>query len=417
MIWAGTRWHIDKSGAAVRLAMDVADAVWIAAKENRTKEVVQFASKTSGRGALNAMLELASADLPVAVDELDSDPWLLNCPNTTVDLRTGSGNLHRREDYITQQCPTRFVPDAPCPVWEAFLYSIFQQDIDLIHFIQRYLGYCLAGVISEQILVVCYGTGSNGKSTLLNVLQLVLGDGYCNAAPQGLLMEKKTDSHPTELADLFGKRLVIAQETNQGSRLAESTVKQLTGGDTISARRMREDFWTFKPTHKLVLATNHKPRIKGTDHAIWRRLVLIPFEQRFWNPAKGESGPEHLRQNKDLLMKLAAEAEGILAWMVRGCLDWQQSGLQIPDSVRTATAAYRSEEDTVGRFVSECCITEELSRVKFSDLYARLEQWGNESGDNIPSRKFVSQWLKENGYRDKQSGVRWYIGIRLSSET
>jgi putative DNA primase/helicase len=179
---------------------------------------------------------------------------------------------------------------------------------------------------------------------------------------------------------------------------------------------MREDFWTFKPSHKLVLATNHKPRIKGTDHAIWRRLVLLPFEQRFWNPAKGESGPESLRQDKDLPQKLASETEGILAWMVRGCLDWQNNGLQIPDSVRVATAEYRTEEDSVGRFIADCAITGNPFRVKFSDLYDRLEHWCNESGDNIPSRKFLSQWLKDNGYQDKHSGARWYLGIGLRND-
>jgi hypothetical protein len=165
MVWDGTCWNIDTSGSIMRLAMEVADAIWLAAKEYRTKEVVQFAVKTSGRGAITAMLELAAADLPIAVHELDSDPWLLNCPNLTVDLRTGLGRRHQLEDYITRKCPTRFVPDAICPNWEQFLYSICGEDIELVEFIQRYLGYCLTGVITEQVLVVMYGTGSNGKST------------------------------------------------------------------------------------------------------------------------------------------------------------------------------------------------------------------------------------------------------------
>lgn len=414
LLWNGKQWCMDEGDGALRLAMEVADSVWNDAKTNLTREIVQFAARTSNRSALRSMLELAAADLSVAIDDIDSDPWLLNCPNATVDLRGGTAKPHQSGDYITRMCPTNYVPDARCPNWEQFLYSIFTGDIHLMHFVQRLFGYCLTGVNSEQVLVVMYGTGSNGKSTLLKAIQGVLGPGYCCAAPPSLLMEKSAETHPTEVAGLFGQRLVMAQESSQGARLAESTVKQLTGGDTVTARRMREDFWSFNPTHKLVLATNYKPRIKGTDHAIWRRLVLIPFLQRFWNPAKGESGPVELRQDKNLAGKLCDESEGILAWMIQGCQDWQRNGLMIPDRVLMATESYRSEEDTVGRFISECCQTGPDYKVKFSELYDSLEAWCNESGDNLPSRKGLAQWLKDHDYRDKQSGVRWYLGIGLS---
>ena len=163
----------------------------------------------------------------------------------------------------------------------------------------------MTGDVSEQVLAVFYGVGSNGKSTLLNALQTTLGTDFTSAAPPSLLMEKKSEAHPTELAGLFGKRLIVAQETNAGARLAEATVKILTGGDNISARRMREDFWTFAPTHKFVLVTNHRPRILGNDHAIWRRLVLVPFARKFWNPDKSETGPDELKQDKTLAVKLS----------------------------------------------------------------------------------------------------------------
>ena len=414
LTWDGARWQIDDGGAVMRLAMATADSVWHDAKECLTKDVVDFAVATSGHGKLSAMLKLAAADAPVAVDHLDANPWLLNCSNGTVDLRTGELRPHRREDNLTKLCPTNFKPDAGSYHFDRFLEGVF--DGSTIDFMQRFFGYCLTGDVREQILAVFHGIGSNGKSTLLKAIEDTLGTDFSTAAPPSLLIEKKTEAHPTELAGLFGKRLVIAQETNHGARLAEATVKLLTGGDVISARRMREDFWTFPPTHKVVLVTNHRPRIVGNDHAIWRRLVLVPFARKFWNPDKGETGPAELRQDKTLPAKLKAEAEGILAWMVQGCLEWQRSGLQIPDSVRAATAEYRSEQDTLGRFAETCCIRSTAVRVKFSSLYGELEKWCNDGGDNVPSKRFVGSWLKDQGFKEQQANGRWYLGIALKAE-
>lgn len=416
LLWDGTRWHIDDSCAATRLAKTTADSVWIAALECMSDEVIGFAKRTSGHGALAAMLKLAAADLPVSVSDLDANPWLLNCPNGTVDLRTGQLHEHRREDSVTKLCPTEFDPSATCPHFERFLLSVFDENQEAIDFLRRFVGYCLTGDVREQILAVFHGAGSNGKSTLLKAIENTMGTDFAVAAPPSLLMEKKTDAHPTELAGLFGKRLVIAQETNAGARLAEATVKQLTGGDTITARRMREDFWQFDPTHKVILVTNHRPGIAGTDHAIWRRLVLIPFNRRFWNPQKAESGPPELQQDKTLPQKLAAERQGILAWAVRGCTEWQRDGLQIPECVRAATAEYRSEQDTLGRFVKACCLCQPAARVKFSALYEALTQWANDGGEGVPSKRFAGAWLKDNGYQQHTNNGRWYLGIGLKTE-
>ena len=343
--------------------------------------------------------------------------WLLNCSNGTLDLRTGELRQHRHEDNLTKLCPTNFKPEAESYCWDRFLEGVFGGHQPTIDFVQRFAGYCLTGDVSEQILAVCYGVGSNGKSTLLNAIQDTLGLDYAMAAPAALLTVKRNEVHPTELADLFGKRFVVSQETEDGNRLAESLVKQMTGGDRIRARRLREDFWQFVPTHKLVLCTNHKPRVKGTDHAIWRRLVLIPFDHKFWNPDKGEFGPDELRQDKTLPVKLKAEAQGILAWAVRGCLDWQRCGLQIPDSVRAATAEYRSEQDTLGRFAETCCIRSDAVRVKFSAFYSDLEKWCNEGGDNVPTKRFVGSWLKDNGLKERSNNGRWYHGITTKSDS
>lgn len=419
LVWDGTRWNMDCSGAVRRMAMSVGDKIWNDARPQLfVRDVVKFAIRSNCRGALSSMIELAAADVPVMVSELDANAKLLNCPNGVIDLKTGEFRAHRQEDNITKLCPTKFDPDATSYQWDRFLESIFDDEL-IIQYLQRFFGYCLTGYVSEQILSVLWGTGSNGKSTLLNAIRGTLGEDYSCAAPQSLLMQKQTEVHPTELATLFGKRLVIAQETDQGAKLAESTVKQLTGSDAISARRMREDFWTFTPSHKLLLATNHKPRIKGNDHAIWRRVVLIPFEKQFWNPDKGESGPPELEQKKQLFALLEAEKEGILAWMVRGCVEFHRVGLQIPDKIRAATSEYRKQEDCVGRFIEECCLLGDMYKVKFSDLYNALEKWCNESGDNLPSRKGLGQWLKDHEYEDKHSGSRWYmkIGLRDTEQT
>lgn len=408
--WDGTRWKLDDDGAVQRLAASIADAVWHLVANHHTKDTIEFAEKTSKASGINAMLKLAASMLPIRVDELDANHWLLNCPNGTVDLRIGALRPHRREDNLTKLCPTIFNPEAATLSFDHFLDSVFDGSSTLIDFLQRLFGYVITGDVREQCLPIFYGEGSNGKSTLLTAIQDTLGIDYSTTAPPSLLMEKKTDTHPTELAGLFGKRLVVAQETNQGARLAESTVKSLTGGDRVSARRMREDFWEFSPTHKLLLCTNHKPKIKGTDHAIWRRLLLVPFLQKFWNPDKGESGPDELRQDKTLPAKLKAEREGILAWMVQGCHAWQRDGLQVPDIVRTATEVYQGESDTVGRFVSECCLKGDSHRIKFSALFDALKKWCDELGNNLPSRTMVGAWLENRFERQLSSGT-WYRGI------
>lgn len=275
LVWDAARWQPDDGGAVLRLAMATADSVWMDANEHLTKDVVDFAVATSEHGKLSAILKLAGADVPVAVDDLDANPWSLNCPNGTVDLRTGELRPHRREDNFTKLCPTNFNPDAGSYHFDQFLEGVFK-DQPTIDFMQRFFGYGLTGDVREQILAVFHGVGSNGKSTLLSAISDTIGSDFSCAAPPSLLIDKKTESHPTELAGLFGKRLVIAQETNAGARLAEATVKQLTGGDTISARRMREDFWTFTPTHKVVLVTNHRPRVERAEGSGMQTTLAPP---------------------------------------------------------------------------------------------------------------------------------------------
>mgnify|MGYP002526252423 FL=1 len=258
LVWDGARWKREHDGAPIRLAKSIADNIWKTARDANDARLLRFAAMTASLRSINAMLELSQSDLPLVPDDMDGDGWLLNCLNGTVDLRTGELREHRREDSLTLLCPTRFDPAAKSPRWDKFLQDIFAGDVELIQFVQRFFGYSLTSDVREQVLPIFWGVGANGKSTLLNAFLQVLGSEYSMQAPPDLLMVKRADSHPTERADLFRKRFVSAIKTENGCRLAESLIKQLTGGERIRARRMRQDFWEFDPSHKMVLCTNHK---------------------------------------------------------------------------------------------------------------------------------------------------------------
>jgi putative DNA primase/helicase len=394
----------------------------------RANRVLKWAIKSEEAKRINAMLDLARSEpgMPILPEQMDSDPWLFNCPNGTLELKTGLLREHRREDYITKLCPVEYHPDAPCPTWEKVLGAVFpdaddEPDIELITFMHRLLGRCLTGDVSEQILPIFWGVGANGKSTIVNAMLDTLGGDYAMKANADLLMTSRGERHPTELAGLFGMRLVVASETHQGRRLNEALVKDLTGGERIRARRMREDFWEFDPTHKVILLTNHKPRVEGQDEGIWRRLRLVPFETIFWDPADpGKDAaqlPERLRQDKQLGAKLSTEREGILAWLVRGCLDWQRDGLTMPAKVRAATTDYRAGEDTLARWLEECCVTGDTAyRCRSAKLYGAYKAWCENSGETPLAQKFFGPALEDRCYPKHNSNGIWYLRISLRED-
>jgi P4 family phage/plasmid primase-like protien len=335
-IYDARHWAEDRTGQIERFAKSTirrmyADAANLADATKRAA-LVKHALDSKDAKRVRNTIQLARSEpgIPVLPGELDKDPMLLNCPNGTLDLRTGQLRKHRREDYLTRLCPTEYHPGASAPSWESFLDAVFQKDLELIVFVQRLLGRCLTGDISEQIVPIFWGSGANGKSTLIGAVMETLGRDYCMKASVDLLMARRGERHPTELVDLFGMRLVLASETNQGRMLNEALIKDLTGGEPIRARRMREDFCEISPTHKLILQTNHKPIVLGTDEGIWRRLRLVPLEVRCWDPADPANGgrclPQSLKQDKTLPNKLRMEKCAILAWLVRGCQDWLRAG-------------------------------------------------------------------------------------------
>jgi putative DNA primase/helicase len=375
--------------------------------------LLAWALKSESAPRLTAMLDVARSDRPVLPADLDANPWYLNCPNGTLDLRVGRLQQHRRDDLLTKLCPTAFNPDAECPVFLRALNGIFEGDRELIGYVQRFAGYSLTGDVRDDVIPIAHGVGSNGKTLLFSALLDTLGPDYSGTVPPELLMETRGEQHPTILADLFGKRLMVASETGEGRRLNEGRLKALTGRDRIKARGMRQDFWEFDATHKLVLLTNHKPEVRGTDHGIWRRLALWPFGVRFWDPDKGETGPADLQADKDLSDKLRAERKGILAWMVAGCLEWQRSGLKMPAKVRAATSEYRETEDMLGSFLAECCKVGPDYRCRATPLYEAYIRWAKGSGELEMSQRRFGNAMTEHGYERYTNDGTWYRGVTL----
>ncbi len=407
LCWDGARWKTDQ-GTVDQLAKQTVRSILREAADepddNRRKALVAFAKSAESVSRRDAMLKLGRSEppIPIGPDVLDANPWILNCLNGTIDLRSGNLCEHRRQDYLTKLCPVEFIRNAPCPAWLATLDRIFDHNGELISYLQRFVGYCLTGDVSEQILNIWHGVGANGKSTVANTVMEMLGTDYTMKAAADLLLQKHDSDHPTALTDLHGKRFVACIETDDNRRLAESLVKELTGGDPIRARRMREDYWQFLPTHKVVLACNHRPIVRGTDHAIWRRLKLVPFNVVIPPQERDKGLPEKLR----------AELPGILAWAVRGCLDWQQHGLGEPKAVIDATAGYQDAENVLLNFIGESCVQGGEAKVKAADFVAAYREW---SGDKSMTAKRMTPLLTEMGVEKYTNNGTWYRGVGLQS--
>jgi putative DNA primase/helicase len=418
LVWDGKRWAQDVAGTAINnavltaeaLVQDALAAYAAAASANgddasalsataRAKRMYAFAMASQNINRVMAALELAASFLPVAPSLFDQDPYILCCENGTVDLRTGTLREHRKEDWCTKLCPTELLPQS-CPRFLQFLSEVFRNDAT-VSWLQKLFGYCLTGATTEHILPIFHGSGANGKSTLLSAVFAVLGEDYAGKAPKDLLLAQHHPTHPTLLASLFGKRLVAAVETGDGNRLDETTVKELTGNDRIACRRMYEDYWEFQPTHKIVLATNHRPEIRGTDHAVWRRIRLVPFTVVF----------DEASQDRDLLSKLTAEAPGILAWMLEGCLRWQSEGLGEAELVSAATRVYRSEQDRLTEFVEMHYERVEGGRAKIADVMAKYSLWCVQSKEVKLSGQAFGRAMQDRGF-ERDANKKYYLGLQ-----
>jgi putative DNA primase/helicase len=376
--------------------------------EEEREAIEKHARSSESERKLHAMINLAASEegIPALPEELDKGTYLLNVANGTLDLTTGALLPHKREDLLTKLTPVEYDPDAKAPRWKAFLARVMDNNENLISFLQRAVGYCLTADVSEQVLFICHGTGANGKSVFLQTVLAILGP-YGKTTAQNLLMASYYDAHPTGVADLMGTRMAVSFETSEGRSLDENLVKGLTGGDRIKARFMRQDFFEFEPTHKIWLTTNHKPNIKGTDHAIWRRIRLIPFEVTI--PAE-ERDPQ-------LANKLKEELPGILAWAVEGCLQWQKHGLDAPEEVKAATDKYRQEMDKLGRFIAECCYLDVNAEASSQDLYKEFKEWCEAGGERQETRTWFGTQLTDRGFGKRETGGRIRrIGIGLLTD-
>ncbi len=399
LMWDGQRWRTEDTLAATDLIRHVCRHAALRADNPRV------ASKLAGASTVGSVERLARADRRHAgtTDEWDADIWLLNTPGGVVDLRTGRMRPHDRNDRMTKI--TTATPKGDCPTWRQFLDEVTGGDKDLQIYLQRMVGYALTGSTREHALFFLYGTGANGKSVFVNTLATILGDYSTNAA-MDTFMETRTDRHPTDMAGLRGARFVAAIETEQGRRWAESKVKSLTGGDKISARFMRQDFFEFFPQFKLFVAGNHKPAIRNIDEAMKRRLHLVPFTVTI--------APE--RRDKHLQQKLLAERDGILAWALEGCLAWQRLGrLDPPQQVVNATEEYFEAEDALGRWLDENCVRAPNAKSLTAELFADWKQWAEATGEFIGSQKRFADLLLTRGIEKwrNTTGLRGFRGLGL----
>jgi putative DNA primase/helicase len=411
LVWDRQRWLPDETGQVYRFAKSTARSILLEAaaveEETERKRLTKWAEQSENESRLSPMITLARTEEGVAVRSADFDrnPWLLNVANGTVDLQTGELLLHRREDLHTRLAPVAYKPKAACPQWLAFLARITNQDEDLIGFLRRAVGYSLTGETSEQCFFLLHGSGANGKSTFIEVLRALLGD-YARQADASTFLHKDHDTVRNDLARLAGVRFWSAVEATAGPRLAEVLVKQITGGDIVTARFLYQEHFEFNPTFKVWLAANHKPEIRGTDYAIWRRVRLIPFTVTI---------PKE-EQDRQLLRKLKTELPGILAWAVEGCREWQREGLCEPGQVQAATAAYQEEMDLLGAFITQCCDLNPGAQTPASDLYTAYTKWCLENGDEAMTQNAFGRGLGDRGLTRERDSVTGRIvrkGIKL----
>jgi putative DNA primase/helicase len=409
-IWTGIKWESDhkltvykKARLFIRqTAVGIQDAIVKRLKDeipfradDATKQKLTLEAQSKARrstsaiqssGTIHSIVKLARYDkrIAIGIEEWDADPWALNTPAGTIDLKTGEVRKHNPLNYITQA--TAVGPRNAQPVkWLEFLKMIMRNDEEMIRYLQKVFGYCLVGETKEHQMYFAYGTGANGKGVTLSTIRGVLGSYGIEAAIETFIINDSS-RHPTELADLKGSRLVTCGETDDGQRWAEARIKMLTGGDPVKARFMRQDPFEYTPQFKLFLAGNHKPRLNNVDEAIERRFRLIPFTFTVPKP----------QRDVDLGQKLREEWPAILAWAIDGCLAWQAEGLEPPAAVATATKSYLNQEDSITAWFNECCAaSDSKSFVYIKDLFESWRGWALDNGEQVGTKRILTRHLED----------------------
>lgn len=394
--WDGTHWREDRTIAVFDHARRYLRSI--------ARTAPEFAVRLSSGGTVSAIEKLARSDRACASvpEQWDADDWALSTPGGMVDLRIGRIRPARKEDYATKS--TAVAPEGTCPLWLEFLDHVTGHDVEMQLFLQRMLGYCLTGSVRDHALFFLYGSGGNGKSTFLETARSILGE-YARTAPTGMLMASNSDRHPTEIAGLRSIRMAITTEVEEGRVWDIAKLKSLTGGDAITARRMRENFFDFDPKFKLLIAGNDRPTIRKVDEAIRRRFHVVPFCAKIERP------------DPDFRQKLVKEWPGILAWMIEGCLMWQEHGLSAPRAITNATDDYLREQDVVGRWVTEECELKPNVETPIAELFEAWETWCGKSDEKCISKRAFGDALAQRAEIERRrSGhekTRVLVGIRL----
>lgn len=398
-------WNPEAPGGAFPLFKEILKLLYTNISEievdDKRIELLKQLLHFEGHKRQEVLLSAAAVipEINIASSQLDQNSMLLNCLNGTLNLKTGKLQQQKPEDLITKLVSINYSADAECPDFLRFLDRIMDSKPELINYIQRYVGYCLTGNISEQILTFFYGTGANGKTTLANVIAMLLGD-FASTAGSTLLMRRDKNSSTNDLAALRGARVVIVSEFDDGEILAEATVKSLTGGDRIACRYLYGEFFEYTPQYKILLLGNYKPTIRGRDHGIWRRIHLIPFKITI---------PANERDPK-LMEKFTAELPGILAWAVKGCLEWQKIGLCPPHEVKEEVKAYRQSEDIFKQWIDDCCIKGDEHCTSSSNLYQSFTDYSNRIDITVQK---LGHMLAEAGFQKEKKGTISWLGIGL----
>jgi len=413
VVWNGKYWEMDEGSALVHekgleMVRNIYDELLKTADYRERIDIEKAAIMSESVRRRKAFVEAATwvSALRVKTEELDPNPWLLNVKNGTIDMQNVEFREHKQEDMITKIANVEFDPKADCPLWKRFVREIMDYKAEIIRFVQTAAGWSLSGDTSEQTMFILYGTGANGKSTFLNTIMYLLGE-YALATPTETFMKKNGDNYSNDVARLRGTRFVTTTEVEQGRRMSEPLIKKITGNDEMTARFLYGEFFNFKPTCKIFMATNHKPVIKGADYGIWRRIKLIPFNTRITEE----------KQDKHLEMKLREEASGILNWLLEGMAIWQQERLKTPKAVLFATDEYRGEMDVIGNFIQEKCVQDKNMTVTIKRLYKAYSDWCDENHEHPVSERFFTLRLKEMGFvQDRTCTERFWVGITTNEK-
>ncbi|PFW41338.1 DNA primase [Bacillus thuringiensis] len=400
-IWDGKRWRIDNKKEIERITAKVLRSLNKSEDESEMKWARMCERRNVRMNSIKDLMPL----VPGERGDFDTHKYLLNVENGIVDLKTGKLQQHDRELGLTKITNIAFDENAKCPEWLNFLDQIFQGDKELAEYMQRLIGYSLTGEITEQIMVFLIGGGSNGKSTFINIIKDIMGD-YGRQAKSDTFIKKKETGANNDIARLVGSRFVSAIESEDGEQLSEAFVKQITGGEPVLARFLRQEFFEFIPEFKVFFTTNHKPVIKGVDEGIWRRIRLIPFNLQLPKEKRDKKLPE----------KLSLEMPGILNWAIEGCLKWQKSGLKDPAIVMKATGDYKEEMDILGPFMFECCFKREDFQIEAKDLYEVYANWCFRNGEHQLKNRAFYRILESQGFkRERGNRNKYFIkGVTLT---